>query len=844
MNIVDIKLLWRDWRGGQLNLIVSALILAVMVVTAVSLLADRVERGINQQITAFLAADLALRGDAEIEQQFIDQSVELGLQTAKTATFRSMVFAGETSHLASLKAVESTYPLRGAIELSGEEVLEQTEKLTQGPKPGEVWVEPRLLNLLDIQLGDTLEVGYSDLTVSRLIVNEPDRGTGFSVAGARVMMSYDDLEATQLIRPGSRINYYLLMAGEEQKVASFGNWFWQNRRSWSDESSENFYRLQTPENSEERLSETLGRGRAFLLLSGTIGVLLAGLAMALASHRYASRLTDQVALMKAWGLSSKRIRRSQFNRLFLIAAGSTMVGMLFGWFAHYLLLEVARGFFNAQLPLPSWRPWIVAAITGFVCVLGFALPALWHLPAIAPLKVLRRDLPDDLVSQGKRLVIGIVALLLLTLWYSGNLIITIAFLGALFALFGICALIAMQILKLVQKFGQWQGSFIRLGLANLWRRRAQTLVQLVGFSTTLMLLLIVLGLRTSLIEEWQAQLPDDAPSHFLFNVASNELEPINNLLDEEQVAANQWFPMVRGRLVSLNGEVLTRQRLRRADGVDREVNFTQASNVPNSNGIVAGQWWPDENLPVTEFSMEQQVASELGVTIGDEIEFSVGGINFDAKLTSIRSVDWQSMNPNFYIVFSPGTLDRFAPNWITGVHQLNLPTDDAGPFAQTASFVGEIIKQYPAAVVLELGQLIERIREIILRVAQGLEMILLLVLTCGALVLFAAIGVSFDERLRENAVLRTLGSSRKIVIGALTTEFLVLGLIAGFIASLGAEIVLYFLQLKVFDMQPSLHLQLWIVGIFAGMILITVLGLLRSREIITVPPLQSLRQVT
>ena len=250
MNIVDIKLLWRDWRGGQLNLIVSALILAVMVVTAVSLLADRVERGINQQITAFLAADLALRGDAEIEQQFIDQSVELGLQTAKTATFRSMVFAGETSHLASLKAVESTYPLRGAIELSGEEVLEQTEKLTQGPKPGEVWVEPRLLNLLDIQLGDTLEVGYSDLTVSRLIVNEPDRGTGFSVAGARVMMSYDDLEATQLIRPGSRINYYLLMAGEEQKVASFGNWFWQNRRSWSDESSENFYRLQTPENSE------------------------------------------------------------------------------------------------------------------------------------------------------------------------------------------------------------------------------------------------------------------------------------------------------------------------------------------------------------------------------------------------------------------------------------------------------------------------------------------------------------------------------------------------------------------------------------------------------------------
>ena len=846
MNLIDAKLLWRDWRGGQLNLIVSALVLAVMVVTAVSLLADRVERGINQQITAFLAADLAVRAGTEIEQKYFDQSQALGLNTAKTAQFRSMVFAGEYSHLASVKAVENAYPLRGLIELSEFEDTQTSVKLSNGPPVGEVWVEPRILNLLDIQLGETIELGYSNLKVTRLILNEPDRGTGFSVAGARVLMSYSDLSASQLIRPGSRITYKMLMAGDENQIANFRSWYRAENAVSDDGEPAGVYRLQTPERSEERLSEALDRGRAFLLLSGTIGVLLAGLAMALASHRYASRLTDQVALMKAWGQPSKSIRRSQIVRLLMIAGGSTLIGVFLGWFAHYLLLEIARELFKAELPLPSWRPWAVAILTGFVCVIGFALPALWHLPTIAPLKVLRRDLPDDLVSQGRRLIIGITALLALTFWYSGSIVISVLFLGALFALFGICALIAMQILKLVQGFGQWRGSYIRLGLANLWRRRAQTLVQLVGFSTTLLLLLVVLGLRTNLIAEWEAQLPETTPSHFLFNVAGNELEEVKELLVEENVEAGNWFPMVRGRLIRLNGEILTRQRLRKADGIDREVNFTQSSGIPSENGLVSGQWWSgpiSEDDQDNQFSIEEVVAEQLGVTLGDVIEFSVGGINFSARLTSIRSVDWQSMNPNFYIVFRPGMLDRFSPNWITSLRELEPASVQDGPFVQSAPFVNKIIRQYPAAVVLELGQIIEQIRSVITRVTQGLEMILLLVLACGSLVLFAAIGVSFDERLRENAVLRTLGSSRKIVIGALTTEFAVLGLIAGVIASIGSEVILYFVQLELFDMQPNLHPELWLIGIVSGVILITILGLLRSREIITVPPLQSLRQV-
>lgn len=866
MNWVDVKLLYRDWRGGQLNLVISALVLAVTVVTAVSLFADRVERGILQQISQFLAADLAVRGGIEIDQEYRIKATSEGIALADTASFRSMVFADDKNHLAAVKAVSYSYPLRGQIELSDNIRGRNVEKLSNGPAQGEAWVEPRLLNLLGLDIGDKIEVGYLSLAVTKLIVNEPDRGTGFGAAGARVMISLDDLPASQLIRPGSRVTYRMLMRGDETAIANYKTWFDGKEVTRESSSAEPHYRLLTPQGAEEQLGETFARGRSFLLLSGTIGVLLAGLAMALASHRYAGRLTDQVALMKAWGQSSAAVRRSQFVRLLIIALVATLLGLLIGWLAHYFLLEIARGFLNVELPSPSWRPWFVASVTGMMCVLGFALPALWHLPAIAPLKVLRRDLPTSLVSQGKRLWVGISALFALTTWYSGSFITAALFLGALFALFGVCALVALQFLRLVKGLGAWQGSFVRLGLANLWRRRAQTLVQLVGFATTLMLLLIVTGMRTNLISEWEAQLPDDTPSHFLFNVADQEVDAVRSLLDEDQLQTTEWYPMVRGRLIEINGEIITRERLSRSGGLSREVNFTQTFNLPDGNEIVDGEWWPaspeqrGDTKPVApgsisdggqeltdqavqQFSMELDVATELGVNLGDVITFSVGGLKLSARLTSIRTVNWQNMSPNFYIIFHPGLLDKYAPNWVTAVKAGSPVLAEGDTLTQQAPFVAEMVQRFPTAIVLELTDVVSRIRDVISRVTQGLELILLLVLACGAMVLFASIGVSFDERLRENAILRTLGSSKKVILGALTVEYVALGLVSGLIASAGAEIVLYFVQTKVFDLTAQWHPSLWLLGVFSGVALITALGLMRSREIITVPPLESLRRL-
>lgn len=846
MMLLDAKLLWRDWRGGQLNLIVSALVLAVMVVTAVSLLADRVERGLSEQISSFLAADMAVQGSQSIAPVYHERAKQLNLNTSNMALFRSMVFAGERNHLAALKVVDQAYPLKGQLQVSGHLDPNSLEIKQAGPEAGEAWVEPRLLTLLNVALGDEIEVGHLRLPITRIISNEPDRGTGFAITGARVMLNQQDLEATQLIRPGSRVTWRLLMAGSSQARNEYQAWYKQ--RNEADAAQATHFRLRTAEDSEQQLAEALQRGRSFLLLSGTIGVLLAGLAMALASQRYAARLTDQVALMKAWGQSANAIRRSQLQRLLLLTGVATVFGLALGWFAHFLLLSAAAGLLDAQLPLPGWRPWMVATATGFIAVIGFALPALWHLPTIAPLKVLRRDLPDSLMGQGRRLSIGVVALLLLTWWYSQSLLVASLFMLALFCLFGLCALVALQALKLVQRFGSWRGSFVRLGLANLWRRRGQTMVQLVGFSVTLMLLLVTTGMRTNLISEWQAQLPSDAPTHFLLNVSTAELPEVKTLLSEQQVDANLWYPMVRGRLISLNGEQLSKERLNKTDGLAREVNFTQTQQLPDENIIVDGQWWGSDFSPGADtphqFSIEQDVANELGVTVGDVIQFSVGGLSLNATLTSIRTVNWENMQANFYIIFSPGALDRFAPNWMSSVRaRSDFEPDKSSLFHQQAPFVGELVQRFPAALVIELGEIIDRIRDVIDRVTLGLEMILLLVLACGGLVLFAAIGVSFDERLRESAVLRTLGSSRKIVAGALAVEFAVLGAIAGLIAGAGAEIVLYLVQTQVFDLKPSWHWELWMLGLIAGIGVITVLGMLRSREIITVPPLRSLQQV-
>ena len=824
--MIALKLLWRDWKSGRLSLITSSLILAVAVVAAVALVADRVESGLSREVSSFLAADLRLRDGREIEPKYIERAEADGLATAQIAQFSSMVFFGDNNHLASVKAVEEGYPLRGRLTLADNAFATDTsswQEVEHAPSPGEVWVEERLLPMLGMKIGDLLEVGEKTLRATKVLIHEPDRGSGFSVIGARVMMNHQDLAATGVILPGSRVRYSLLLAGEPSVV--------DNYRVWARSERTEQLRVQTPEQSEERLGETLDRGRNFLLLAGTVGLLLAAVALALSSQRYAERHKDQVALMKSWGLSTARIRTLLAQQLSFLGASCALIGVLLGWIVHLLLMWTISELLPRGLPAAGISPLITAVVTGFLSLIGFALPALWHLPSIAPLRVLRRDIPVSALGLKARIVIGVTLLLFILLWYSQSLLISLVFLVGAAAVSLVLGGLIYVALVVVRKAAGPAGSIWRLAIGNLWRRRWPAALQSIAFSFTIMLLFVMIAMRTSLLADWKAQLPEDAPNHFLVNMMSWEVDPIEAMLEESDLEDAGWYPMVRGRLVAQNGELLTQERMRSVDGLDREVNLTWSTALPETNEIVAGDWWSEGGS--MEFSMEEEVAEELGVALGDIFTFNVGGREFDAELTSLRSVDWDSMRPNFYIIFPEGVLEGFSPNWITSTH---LEREDK-------LFVNQLLEAHPTVLVVALDEIISRIRIVIDRVSLGLELMLLMILACGVLVLFAAIASSFDERARESAILRTLGSSRKTVLGALGLEFLFMGLIAGAVAAFGAQLAVFALQAQVFNMDLVLYSWIWIAGPLSGALLIASLGLLRSFPLVRQTPLQSLRQV-
>ena len=443
-----------------------------------------------------------------------------------------------------------------------------------------------------------------------------------------------------------------------------------------------------------------------------------------------------------------------------------------------------------------------------------------------------RDSPVSALGIKTRIGIGLSLLLFILLWYSKSFLIALVFLFGMAVVAILLGGLIYGVLLLIRKIAGPAGSIWRLAIGNLWRRRWPAALQSIAFSFTIMLLFIMIAMRTSLLEDWRAQLPEDAPNHFLVNMMSWEVEPIEVMLSDSGLEDAGWYPMVRGRLVAQNGEVLTQERMRDVDGLDREVNFTWSTSLPDTNEIVAGDWWSDAGSESMEFSMEEEVANELGVALGDLFTFNVGGREFDAALTSLRSVDWDSMRPNFYIIFPEGVLEGFSPNWITSTY---LEREDK-------VFINRLLELHPTVLVVALDEIINRIRIVIDRVSLGLELMLLMILACGVLVLFAAIASSFDERAQESAILRTLGSSQKTILGALGLEFLFMGLIAGTVAALGAQLAVFVLQAQVFNMELVLYSWIWIAGPLSGALLIAGLGLLRSFPLVRQTPLQSLRQ--
>ena len=826
-----LRMLLRTWRGGQLSLIVWSLVLAVSVVTSVSLLAERIERALTAESSAFLAADLVVRSNKLTQQEWVTKAQQQGIETSQMVSFASMVYHESDMHLASVKAVQSNYPLRGVIKRSTtpftlDEAL--IELVDYGPAPGETWVDARLLPLLNIELGDNIELGETVLKVTQIIVEEPDGGS-YSFFGARVLMNWDDVAAAGVVQPGSRVTYkYLMAAGTDADAfASYANWL-ESQLSVHD-------RLITPDEAQASIASTMDRGRRFLLLAGSIGVVLAGIALALASHHFAAGQTQQVALLKSWGVSARRVRSLYLQQSLWLGLGGSLAGLAAGYIFSELLISTVREWLPIALPSAGIRPWITGMATGLLCLGGFTVPALWHLPAQSPLAVLRQDIQVKPVNAAVRGIFGIVAVAGLLLWYSNSLMLSLAILAG-FAITALATvIIGLMMLRLAKNYGQRLGSIWRLALNNLWRRKSQSLIQMVGFSGAIALLMIMVVVRTSLVDEWRVQLAEDAPNHFLVNVASYELEAVKTLVEDRGLETAGWYAMVRGRMAAINGELITEAQKDSHESFRRELNLSWTSALPEGNKVTAGKWW-DDNDQATEIapvSLEDELAAELGLKLGDRITFSVGGLTFESEVVSTRSLNWDNMTPNFYFLFPEGLLEDYPRTSMTSLY---IPP-------QKKLLVNELLRKFPTVLVIELDKIIDRIRTIVSQVTRGLEVMTLLILSCGVLVMFAAVSLSMSERLQESAILRTLGSSQRLILGIQWVEFTTLGLMAGLLASIGAEAAVAILQRFMFDMPFALHPWLWLAGPLAGGVLVGALGVGYSRKAVVQPPLEVLRDL-
>ncbi|MED5411225.1 MAG: FtsX-like permease family protein [Pseudomonadota bacterium] len=871
-----LRLLWRDWQGGELRLLFIALVMAVTSVTGIALFTDRLEKALLLESANMLAADRIVSGRGDLPREVLEEGQTRGLRTAEILSFTSMAFSDTGNMLVAAKAVTDAYPLRGEVIIADEPFV-RGRPVQTGPPVGEAWLESRALPALGIDVGDDIFVGEAELTVSQIIITEPDRtgGSMMDSAGPRLMLHMDDVEQTNVVQLGSRVSYrYLFAADEIEELDSFEEWF-RAREEWRGR----YYMRDIREESEE-VAEALERAESFLLLGSLFAVLLAGVAIALTAKRYSERHFDYVAILKTFGCTSAQISFIYLTIQLVLAAVAVAVGWILGWVVHETILIFLESLLLVRLPEPGIEPYIVGSLTAFICLLAFALPPLLALRETPPLRVLRKDLSQQKIGANVPYVFGILGTIFLIYWYSQDFELTAILVASVAAIAAFLSLISYFFLRSSGSAGMKAGSAWLLAMTAARRRRKQNVLQVMVFAVTIMSLLILTLLRTDLIEEWQAQLPENTPNHFMMNITQNQIDRIENFFEENGIQGNQFYPLISARVTRINGDLpdpgdedqvsmgqgtLTENAQLDDVELDEEVEaainspqtdappvneneatsggrrvrgrlsrrqVTWAEYLPSDNLITEGAWWGAEPEP-GYVSIEEEYASWLNLQIGDRLEFEVNQQFVSAEVASFRSVRWDNMQPNFFIIFSPGTIDHIGATFLS----------TALMEQEQKILLNDLVRLFPTMVIIEIDGLIEQIQTIIAQVTSAIELISILVLLCGALVLLACVNASLDERFHENAILRTLGAGRKLILTSLLIEFASIGLIAGLIATIGAEVSVFYLQEEVFEQEFSFHPWVWIAGPLLGMFIIAGLGVNSTRRVVNISPLNVLRRV-
>ena len=814
----------RDWSAGELKLIAIAIIIAVASLCTVNFFTDRVRQATELQATELLAADLVLLSSTPINPDIISLAHTRGLTSTSTTSFRSMVVVGEKLEMAEVKAIQTGYPIRGTLRTSVRLFAEE-ELATGLPRPGEIWVDSRLLQILDIDIGSSLSLGKSQFRVGKILTYEPDRGGEIFNIAPRLLMNSADVEATGLILPGSRVQYRLLLGGSANSISQFRD----------EVEEQDSLQIQGIRDARPELKSALERAEQFLGLAALVSVALAGLAVAMSAQRYATRHFDTCAIMRCLGADQDMITRIFFVQLLILSVLSSLFGIVIGYIAQHVLGSLMSGLTSDALPSPSLMPIAMGFITGIVTVLGFAMPQLQRLRHVSPLRVIRRDLLPMPMSGLYSYGAAIFTLALLTPWQSGSIKLTIYTFGGLLVTALLLIVSAKLIIRLLEKLRSRVGVAWRYGIANVARRANLSLAQILGIGLGVMIMLLLTLIRIDLLENWRNKLPDGTPNYFLINIQGDEVEKLDSFLQQRAALTTEIYPMIRGRLTAINNKEVDAgdykdQRAQRL--ISREFNLSFAKTLQEDNRLESGEWWAgSETRPV--FSVEEDIAETLRIKIDDELTYSIGGEEVRGKVVNTRWVDWDSFKVNFFVIANPGTLENYPATYISSFF---LPADDR-------QLLSELVKSFPSLTVFDIDALLSQVRLIMGQVIKAVEFVFGFTLLAGIIVMLAALQTTHNERSYESALLSALGASRRQIIASLTAEFLTLGLIAGVIAAISATVVELLLAEYVLKIDIAINLWVWLFAPAICIFIVVIGGLAGTRKVLLTPPMQVLRKL-
>jgi putative ABC transport system permease protein len=820
-----LRLLWRDSRSGELTILILALVIAVTSSTAISLFADRLQRTMATQASEFLAADLVIKGPAPIPGEWLSRATESNLAQAQTVEFSSVLIEHDELLLASIKAVSSAYPLRGFLKTTASDY--STETIAHaGPESGTAWVEKRVLAALNVKLGDAITVGDKKLTVSNIITYEPDKRGDFYSFSPRVMINADDLQATGVLQPGSRVHYFFQFSGDSKALAEFSRWVKPQLNPSQ--------RIMDIHEDRPELGSALERAERYLGLSSIVVILISGVAIAMATRRYTERHFNSTAILRCLGCKQNEILwlyGSQFVVLGLLASA---IGCLLGWFAQQGLFQLLRSLLPQQVAAPGWLAVFFGFIIGMAVLLGFALPPLLRLKKVPPLRVLRREL-EPLPSSAwliYGLAIGTVSVLV---WrYTDDLKMTATIIGVGLVALLLLGLLVYALLRFSRRLLPHLGLTWRFGLQGLLKNSRGSVGQILAFCITLVAMVLSFTVRTDLINDWHKQLPANAPNHFALNIFPEQQQSFQQDLQQQQVSGSRFYPVVRGRLVAINNTPVQQIVSKDSQGenaTQRELSLTWTQELPEDNKITAGSWWQDAQTG--KVSVEQKLAKSLKIKLGDQLAFTVGSQQFMATVASIRELHWDTMKPNFYMIFSPGTLDAFPITFLTSFY---LPESQK-------EFLNTLIKKYPSTTLLEVDLILRQFQTILSQLTEAINYLLYFALMAGFTVLYAAVYATLDSRIHEGALMRTLGANRLFLRKTHIIEFSLLGLISGVLAVIISEAIIYALYTHVMHMDYHVNYHLWGIVPLIGILIVGLAGYWGVRHVVNKSPLQVLREL-